>query len=94
MSKNNLCRIVKLNDCLKAFKFLWGNAKYYKLVANSFMVKTYKNIMHTLLDFANTVEHFNIAALKHCDPKTMTLIATFKKCNPDSLRYLVSDTHL
>ena len=25
-----------------------------------------------------TVEHFNIAALKNCDPNTMTLIATLK----------------
>ncbi len=25
-----------------------------------------------------TVEHFNIAALKNCDPKTMTFIPTFK----------------
>ncbi len=43
----------------KAFKILWGNAKYYKLVANSFMVKTYKNIVPTLLDFANICTNDN-----------------------------------
>ncbi len=43
----------------------------------------------------HTVEHFNIAALKKCDPETIALIATLKKSDLAHPKCLVlGDPHL